>query len=319
VRETAIATLNCLIIMSKRAKLSSSTDSTWNLKQDGKIPVFTYEDLEIPITPVKDADGQVQRSISADEISMYSKITWPQRSIYHEAMGWPAITEKDIKETEEAITEGERSKEDAQKEIERMEESGEAEREKNMTPLERAEKHLKNSEEPVLISRRKKPMSVCDKVVLGFVYGWADKVPVLVTKEEKEHYKSLDAEERKKWLAENEVDDISTGLRKHAQEEYERALTAEKNPEKKKADWVPEIEKFLSGKKSGGFIGYRTWYDDEDEWVRFKSKADELIKHYHQKNVDKGLDPDGLLAKFGIMWIEDKETLDGESIDEVSR
>jgi hypothetical protein len=238
-------------------------------------------------------------------------------------MGWPAITEADVEETDREVAAGERSMVEAGKRLEEMKASGEQARLDARTEIELAEDYVKMYEgRPTILTQRKKKMKVVDRVILGALYGWADEIPDHITEAEIDHYLSLGEEEKKIWLTENQAEDVTEKLRNMAVERLEKLKEEKKTKVVRKADYVRSIEQevafgYDTKGATTGFIGFRTWYGDDSEWEDFKKKLEEAVKKGWKSEAEDGSDPDDMLSRFEIRWIEDKEKFGGKTVSEI--
>lgn len=297
---------------------------TWTMKYDADmIPIFTFEDLSIPVYPIFDTAGVRLRYLTKDEAQLYSTMTWEQREIYHTAARYPEITQEDVDETERQIREFVELREKLAPVIAEEEVANKVVR----TPKEEYEKTLERyDEDPILLSDRRTKKTVADRIMMGTAFLNEDTTVVVVTDAEKQAYKLMSPKEKEKWLKSNEVQDMTENFKGYAKEAYERKLKEMDEPPRK-ADFVKQVENsakcgFLGceGETDGttGFVGYRTWYDDEEAWEEYKVKSREAMVKSWQYDVDQGGDPDNVLQKFQITWVEDKQ-LKGASIEDVRK
>ena len=287
------------------------------------IPIFTFEDLSVPIYPVFDKAGVRLRYLEKDEAMLYSTMTWEQREIYHTAARYPELTQEDIDETERQIREFVELREKLAPVIAEEEATSKV----TKTPEEEYEIMLKRYDEnPVLLSDRRTKKTVADRIMMSEAFLNEDSVVVVVTDAEKQAYKLMGPEKKEKWLKDNEVQDLTENFKGYAKDAYERQLKKMDEPPRK-ADFVKAVVDaakcgFMGckGETDGttGFVGYRTWYGDEKAWEEYKIKAREAIIESWQYDADQGGDPDNVLQKFQVTWVEDKE-LDGASIEDVRK
>ena len=90
----------------------------------------------------------------------------------------------------------------------------------------------------------------------------------------------------------------------------------------READFARSIEQevgFTYGnqKSTTGFVGFRTWYGDDTEWESFTKKLEEMIKQDWKTEAEDGSDPNDMLSRFEIRWIEDKAKFDGKTVAEI--
>lgn len=249
-------------------------------------------------------------------------MTWEQREIYHTAARYADITQGDVEQTEREI----REFVELRAKLAPVIAEEEAAKEIVKSPKEEYEATVECYEkDPILLSDRKKKKTVADRIMMSEIFACNDETTVVVTDEEKEAYKLMSPAEKEKWLKDNEVQDLTETFIGFAKESYEQQM-AEKDAPPRKADFVKIVESAarcgLGCKEATdgmtGFLGYRTWYGDEKAWEEYKVKALEVIVEDWKYDADRGGDPDNVLEKFQVTWVEDKE-LEGASIEDIKK